>query len=584
MSISSLMLHRGILGVQKVTSLRLPYDTGKIQSSLKSTLSFIPCVPFNHFKKNSIHSSMARNRDMESKDSDDNTRIVLQEHDDVSQDGLGKENVVIESSLHINGSPHGLQQSVSIEITHSEKKLFDILKGCVAFHALDIDLRVAGGWVRDKLLKCSSKDIDIAVEKMTGVEFCTYLNAFTKDHLGFQKTVGVVKRRPEQSKHLETATVNILGYAVDFVNLRSEDYAQDSRIPIMKIGTPTEDAVRRDFTINSLFYNISTNTIEDFTGYGIQDLRDGLIRTCSSAFSTFIDDPLRVIRAARFSARLDYKLHEDINKASASPKVLEQLRNKVARARIAQELDDMLSKGNVPKAFELMRSWGVLEILTRDTECDAPNDDQMMRGCNTMKMMRECLNEVHWGNIDTKIAYIAAFCYPIRDTPTSERCGYVEHVIKSRLKLPNKVASGAHTVVEGSKSFETLLLHIPSDTSSLRGALGCVIRDIGVLWREALLLTMANEASNSSECKFTYLKNRYSDILKKINDLKLQEAYLIKAPVSGKQLTELLPGLTPGPMFKQVLDFQVDHLLKNPGLSKDELIQYIIGTFGNKYN
>jgi hypothetical protein len=62
---------------------------------------------------------------------------------------------------------------------------------------------------------------------------------------------------PEQSKHLETAKVNIMDKWVDFVNLRSEKYSETSRIPIVDIGTPEDDAFRRDFTINALFYNIN---------------------------------------------------------------------------------------------------------------------------------------------------------------------------------------------------------------------------------------------------------------------------------------------------------------------------------------
>lgn len=65
---------------------------------------------------------------------------------------------------------------------------------------------------------------------------------------------------PEQSKHLETARMKLLDFELDLVNLRSETYS-DSRIPQMTIGTPIQDAERRDLTINSLFYNINTNEV-----------------------------------------------------------------------------------------------------------------------------------------------------------------------------------------------------------------------------------------------------------------------------------------------------------------------------------
>ena len=60
--------------------------------------------------------------------------------------------------------------------------------------------------------------------------------------------------------------MSVQGIDVDFVNLRTETYAEDSRIPCVKMGTATEDAFRRDLTINALFFNINDGTVEDFTG------------------------------------------------------------------------------------------------------------------------------------------------------------------------------------------------------------------------------------------------------------------------------------------------------------------------------
>lgn len=71
------------------------------------------------------------------------------------------------------------------------------------------------------------------------------------------RNAAVIQSNPDQSKHLETARMKINNIWIDLVNLRSETYAADSRIPTMQFGTPEQDALRRDFTINSLFYNIN---------------------------------------------------------------------------------------------------------------------------------------------------------------------------------------------------------------------------------------------------------------------------------------------------------------------------------------
>jgi tRNA nucleotidyltransferase/poly(A) polymerase len=80
------------------------------------------------------------------------------------------------------------------------------------------------------------------------------------------KSYGVIKCNSAMSKHLETAVIKVQNQFIDLVNLRSEEYGEESRVPEIKIGTPEQDAYRRDLTINSMFYNINKGIIEDFTG------------------------------------------------------------------------------------------------------------------------------------------------------------------------------------------------------------------------------------------------------------------------------------------------------------------------------
>lgn len=102
-------------------------------------------------------------------------------------------------------------------------------------------------------------------------------------------SIGVIAANPDQSKHLETATLRVHGEKLDCVNLRSEHYSDESRIPVIEMGTPLQDAERRDFTINSLFYNLNTGQVEDFTGKGLRDLEAGIIRTPLDPRTTFLD-------------------------------------------------------------------------------------------------------------------------------------------------------------------------------------------------------------------------------------------------------------------------------------------------------
>lgn len=104
--------------------------------------------------------------------------------------------------------------------------------------------------------------------------------------------IAVIQANPEQSKHLETARMRIKDTWIDLVNLRSETYSQHSRVPEMEFGTPYQDAMRRDFTVNSIFYNINKEIVEDFTEKGIEDLDGKVIRTPLPPMETFLDGKL----------------------------------------------------------------------------------------------------------------------------------------------------------------------------------------------------------------------------------------------------------------------------------------------------
>jgi hypothetical protein len=214
-------------------------------------------------------------------------------------------------------------------------------------------LRWAGGWVRDKLLGISSHDIDTAINAMTGEAFVDALrdycdveahrarHALQPDDIGRLHTV---PRNPDKSKHLATSTIKLCGLDVDFVNLRKETYAEDSRNPVVEFGTAEEDALRRDASVNALFYNLHTGEVEDFTG-GLEDLGRGLIRTPMEPLQTFLDDPLRVLRLVRFASRLGFRIEEEAERVMADERVLGILRIKISRERIGVELEKMLKGG-----------------------------------------------------------------------------------------------------------------------------------------------------------------------------------------------------------------------------------------------
>ena len=297
----------------------------------------------------------------------------------------------------------GPRSGPSISLTEDESELFDLLRQVRGKTGIKSTLRVAGGWVRDKLLatpefmknpstaelRLTSKfkmslqasmgrqgtkvviedthqpvDIDIALDDMLGREFADHLNDFLCTQGQETVSVGVVLKNPEKSKHLETATMKVGQFWIDFVNLRAEEYTKDSRIPdLMRIGTAAEDAHRRDLTINALFFNINTGEVEDFTGRGFQDLRRGVVATPLAPLTTLMDDPLRVLRSVRFASRLRFSMDEALVKAAMDNRVRDALAQKVSRERVGGEVDLMLRSPDPVGAMRLLTNLNLVETV-----------------------------------------------------------------------------------------------------------------------------------------------------------------------------------------------------------------------------
>ena len=207
-----------------------------------------------------------------------------------------------------------------------------------------------------------SDDIDIALDDMKGEELAKMINS---ELYPGQDKYGIVEKNSEKSKHLETATMIISGTSVDFVNLRSEKYTETSRVPIVDIGTPQEDAMRRDITINSMFYNINEDRVEVFLGKGLEDLTYGYIRTPINPVDTFTDDPLRILRVIRFAVRFQFDMDPAIENSTIFPEIKAALYQKISNERIAKELSLMLD-GNKPQcAIYMIYKYKILDAVMK---------------------------------------------------------------------------------------------------------------------------------------------------------------------------------------------------------------------------
>jgi hypothetical protein len=469
----------------------------------------------------------------------------------------------------------------TLELTEIETKLRNLLLDVAAYieetpASGDIDtavkvpeeftkektvLRFTGGWVRDKLLGVGSHDIDVAINNMTGEHFglkmIEYLeipgNAAkhglepkeeetvkakpTKEGKGRKVAPGLhkIEANPEKSKNLETATTKIMGVDLDLVNLRKETYNEISRNPQMEFGTPEEDAMRRDATVNAMFYNLNTSQIEDFTGRGFQDMEAKVIRTPLEPYQTFKDDPLRVLRLIRFASRLDYTIDPATEKAMSNQEIGDVLKIKISRERVGIELEKMLKGPRPFMALSLIDRLALYETIFTDPTRDLKSTPDTTFFSSAYKFINSILapsttnvptviSETLASNSEEQyLAWICASVMPWADAPMvphqkpTQRPYYAAYLVaREGFKAPNKIGDVIAASLQNGEEIRQLVdrcynqLRRPNSTktgddATSRDVLGMAIRHWGPSWRSQVLFNLTYEivlGSISRERKF----------------------------------------------------------------------------------
>ena len=206
---------------------------------------------------------------------------------------------------------------------------------------------VIGGYVRDCLLQRPCKDIDIVV---TGDGI--HLAELSAKALGPDIHVTVFK-------NFGTAMLRYGDWSIEFVGARKESYRSESRKPQVEAGTLEDDQKRRDFTVNALAIGLHSDErgqlVDPFGG--IRDLDNGILRTPLEPGITYSDDPLRMMRAVRFSTQLGFTIEEQSLKAISEN--CDRIRI-VSMERISDELNKILMAPVPSVGFKLLFDTGLL--------------------------------------------------------------------------------------------------------------------------------------------------------------------------------------------------------------------------------
>nr|XP_023876987.1 CCA tRNA nucleotidyltransferase, mitochondrial-like [Quercus suber] len=437
-----------------------------------------------------------------------------------------------------------------IELTQMERSIFDRLLATLRhFDLTNHHLRVAGGWVRDKLLGKECYDIDIALDNMLGSEFVDKVRDYLLSTGEQVQGVAVIPCNPEQSKHLETARMRLFDMWIDFVNLRSEEYSDNSRIPT-KVGS---EYVLILLVLNAWYMaRRQENASPTFTlAIWLPSLNDApcqlpkcrfgpsthqfvYLFVCFFSFSFFGYIYIYIILILNFymhtcflqhyclisvhlGAKFGFLLDEELKEAASCDEVKDALAAKISRERIGVEIDLMLSGNQPVKAMtyicDLMLFWIVFTLPPKFEPAKSEGCDRFCIGyLDATWSLIQLIGDSTFNDEQRRLSLYAALFLPFRKTiykdNKAKKIPVVNYIFRESLK---RKASDAETVVNLHSALDKFLSLIPflvsegniqpievnwgrglDDVpypSKLRVLTGLLLREIKDFWRVTLLLS-----------------------------------------------------------------------------------------------
>ena len=410
----------------------------------------------------------------------------------------------------------------------------------------------AGGCVRDRILGVESKDYDIATDARPEVV-----------QKMFDRTVAV------------GAKFGVICVALDegrdheaVATFRADAEYTDGRRPSsVRFGAIEEDAIRRDFTINGMFYDPIADRLIDLVD-GMRDLRAGVIRAIGNPDERFEEDHLRILRAARFAARFNFTIDAATLAAMkrAAPKIVD-----IAAERIGDEIVRMMTEGAAARAMDLMMDSGLMQIILPEVV--------QMRGCEQQA------NFHPEGDVYTHTR-IGVAMLPAGCTETVA-FGILLHDIakpKSRAVVGEKITFYGHTDDGAVMAANMLAPRLKRSRA--------VQERVAYLVKNHLKLCMAPRMRPSTlkrmlaEEGFDELMDvAFMDAMASSSDLGFwhfcRRAMTTMTPaeirpprlIGGEDLKQL--GFTPGPRFKEILKDVEDHQLDGALETREAALEYV---------
>ena len=448
-----------------------------------------------------------------------------------------------------------------------------------------LEIRWTGGWVRDKLLGVQSHDIDVALSTMTGMQYATALQDFMlhegtrfeheAEQQGFTadiKNIHKIAANPEKSKHLETVTTKMFGIDVDFVNLRTEVYDEVSRNPQMKFGTAEEDAMRRDATVNALFYNIDSQQIEDYTHKGLDDMAKKIIRTPLAPYQTFKDDPLRVLRLIRFACRLGYGIEDESKEAMRDKSIHEALRLKISRERVGVEVGKIFAGPDPYTGLTLINDLDLYSTVFADpARDDCPDTELAQAAYDCLQHLPEARSAICLSLRLKEHAPTAWFLAAY--VPWGKMSNKAYTASREGIKATNQMSNLLDAAINARENIVQAMMQVHNGTAT-RGSVGMVLRASKAAWREHVLLSLLYEVAQTGS---NMPLDLYHEFLAYVQDQKLEDAYTIDKNVvlKGNEIKAALGDVKQGPWLRQAVDMIAEWQFEQTAPTKERALEMI---------
>jgi poly(A) polymerase len=460
-----------------------------------------------------------------------------------------------------------------------EESTLDFLRKTILNSEFAGKVFLAGGAVRDEIMGKPVKDIDLVVSMPDGG--IAFANWFTQKVGAFRNgTNPVVFPRFGTAKfNLRGIThngVDLSGIDIETVMTRGEKYEKNSRKPEVVYADLKDDAFRRDLTVNSLFKDLVSGEIHDFTGRGRSDINAGIVRTPGDPDETFKEDPLRMIRAVRFAVKYNWKMPISMIKAL---KKNANMLGTISSERIQDELNKILMTDNPDKGLKLLVYLGLNKYVIPEldqcvgvTQNEHHKDDVFNHICEVVKNTPPDLT-----------ARLAAVFHDIAkpQTKTTSEDGkihFYEHEDRGaeiaassmqRLRYPNSAVESVSKLVKHH-------MRLKSAGADGRGVGDKALRkfkaELGDDLPSMLKLMHADNISHSEVSsmpnQIEILNHRMENLPMPINTGKSQ------LPISGHDIITTL-GIKPGPVLKQLLAAVEDAWYADPALQPEEAINVV---------